>query len=220
MSTTIDNREEQKNDPSAGGTTLTQGAVCVGLGAAAAVVALVVHETVPNDVENLWSFLLALVPFFLAAEAVARFPEAWAKVWFVPPLMVVAVFTVVMGVFAPLMFGRFVDGDFDGFYGLMRMLMPFLILALVFALRLGGGTAGQIRRAAYASLLIMLSGLEDLMFSVWRGDEVPDKWEWAEHMTVRLGHVASQNEAFAFIAVHLILALAILVVPIRSRSRR
>lgn len=190
------------------------------LGVLAAGTAFAVHELVPNDVENLGSFLFALIPFVLAAEAVAAFPRSWARLRLVPAFLATLTFVVMMGGFAPLMFGRFVEEDFDGFYALMRMVMPFFILAVALALRLGGGTGGQVRRTTYASLLVMLSGLEDLMFQIWAGNPIPDRWDWAEHITVRLGHVASQNEAFVFIGVHLLLALLILLVPLpRRRSR-
>lgn len=196
-----------------------QGMLCVALTVLAAGAALVVHEVVPNDVENLWSFLFALLPFVLATEAVAQFPRAWAKVWFVPPLLAMLCFAVMMGVFAPKMFGEFVNADFDSFYALMRMVMPFFILSVALALRLGGGSGGQVRRAAYASLLVMVSGLEDLMFQIWAGVPIPDRWDWAEHITVRLGHVASQNEALIFIGVHLVLALLVVLVPAPRRLR-
>lgn len=196
-----------------------QAIVCVALGAAAAVTAYVVHRWVSNDVENLASFLFALVPFVLAAESVARFPEAWTKVWFLPALSATVVFLALMGGFAPLMFGAFVDEDFDRFYAIMRVLVAFVILGLAFMLRLGGARAGQVRRASYASLLVMLSGIEDLMFQVWRGTDIPDRWEWAEHITVRLGHVASQNEAIAFIAAHFVVAAVVLFAPAPGRRR-
>lgn len=216
--TTPDESIEPQPDRPATARSSRDALLCVGLGVVAVIAAAAVHELVPNDVENLGSFLFALVPFVLAAEAVARFPESWRRVWWVPAALATTTFVMVMGGFAPLMFGSMVDNDFDRFYGQMRILVVFLILALVLGLRLGGATAGQVRRAAYASLLVMLSGLEDLMFQVWRGQDIPDTWDWAEHMTVRLGHVASQNEAFVFIGVHLVLALAVLFVPWRRKS--
>lgn len=212
--------EHRDGDPAPARARWRDGAWCVLLAVLAAGSALVVHEVVPNDVENLGSFLFALVPFVLAAEAVAVFPRSWARIWFVPGLLATLAFAVMMGIFAPTMFGRFVEEDFDGFYALMRIVMPFFILTVVMALRLGGGSGGQVRRTAYASLLVMLSGLEDLMFQVWAGNPIPDQWDWAEHMTVRLGHVASQTEAFVFIGVHLVVALLVLLVPLPGHRRR
>lgn len=199
--------------------TFKEGLPSIILAVLAAGAALAVHEIVPNDVENLGSFLFALVPFVLAVEAVALFPRSWSRIWWLPALAATLCFVVVMGVFAPRMFASHVNADFDAFYALMRMLVPFVILSLALALRLGGGSGGVVRRASYASLLVMLSGLEDLMFQVWEGNPIPDKWEWAEHITVRLGHVASSTEAFIFIGAHLVLALLILFVPTPKRFR-
>lgn len=200
---------------------MKQGIASVGLGLLAGVSAFAVHHWVSNDVQSLGSFLFALVPFVLAIEAVAWFPLAWTRPRWIAPACVALLFLVAMGGFAPLMFGAVVDNDFDRFYSIIRVLMPFIIVAMVAALRLGGARGSTVRRGGYAALLIMLSGIEDLMFQVWRGNEIPDSWDWAEHMTVRLGHVASQNEAFGFIAVHLLLALLVVVVPwpLRSRNR-
>ena len=73
------------------------------------------------------------------------------------------------------------------------------------------------RRAAYASLLVMLSGIEDLLFFVWRGEPVPARWDWADHLTVLFGHVASRTEAYAFVAVHLVAAVLVLALPFGRR---
>jgi hypothetical protein len=42
-------------------------------------------------------------------------------------------------------------------------LTPFLILALVLAYRLGGGSPGMVRRLGYAMILLQLSG-----WRIWR----------------------------------------------------
>ena len=94
---------------------------------------------------------------------------------------------------------------------------PLLILAFALHQRLGGSPAATVRRISYASILVMLSGLEDLSFWLWRGQPVPQRWDWADHMTVRLGHVAGRTEAYVFIAAHLLAALAVLCWPSRSR---
>jgi len=57
----------------------------------------------------------------------------------------------------------------------------------------------------------MLSGIEDLLFWVWRGEPVPDQWDWADHITVLLGHVASRAEAYVFIGLHLLVAVIVLL---------
>jgi hypothetical protein len=44
-------------------------------------------------------------------------------------------------------------------------------------------------------------------------------WTWAHHMTVFVGHPLTRNQAFAFIAVHVVLALLVLFLPATALSR-
>ena len=166
-----------------------------------------------------WLLVAYLVPFVLAAETVAALEPAWFARWRLPELAAVASFAVVFCVFVPRMFDRVLADDFAGFYALMRVLVPLLILAMALQYRLGGGRASAVRRMSYASLLVMLSGIEDLLFWVWRGAPVPARWDWADHMTVILGHVASRGEAYIFIALHLLAAAAVLLWPSRRTAR-
>ncbi|GAB3827326.1 hypothetical protein ACFPIJ_07580 [Dactylosporangium cerinum] len=175
----------------------------------------------PNgkQLDSLWLFLAYLVPFVLAAETIAALDPQWLRRWRLPEVIGVVTFTAVFCGFVPRMFDRVIAADFDGFYALVRVLAPLLILAFALHQRLGGAPAATVRRISYASILVMLSGLEDLSFWLWRGQPVPQRWDWADHMTVRLGHVASRTEAYVFIAVHLALALAVLCWPARRPSR-
>ena len=170
-----------------------------------------------KQLDSLWLFLAYLVPFVFAAETVAALDPGWLRRWRLREVIGVLTFTVFFCGFVPRMFDRVIAEDFDGFYSLVRVLAPLIILAFALHQRLGGAPAATVRRISYASLLVMLSGLEDLMFWVWRGRPVPQEWDWAEHMTVRLGHVASRTEAYVFIAVHLVLAVAVLCWPARRR---
>jgi hypothetical protein len=170
-----------------------------------------------KQLDSLWLFLAYLVPFVLAAETIAALDPEWLRRWRLPEVIGVLTFTAVFCGFVPRMFDRVIAEDFDGFYALVRVLAPLLILAFALHQRLGGSPAATVRRISYASILVMLSGLEDLSFWLWRGQPVPQRWDWADHMTVRLGHVASRTEAYVFIAVHLALALAVLCWPSRSR---
>jgi hypothetical protein len=104
----------------------------------------------------------------------------------------------------------------------MLALVPFVILALVLAYRLGGGTRETSLRLTFGMLLLQLSGLEDLAFLTvnphtdpqWT--PIPETWTWADHMTVFLGHPASKHQAYAFITVHVVLALLVLFLPARA----
>jgi hypothetical protein len=84
---------------------------------------------------------------------------------------------------------------------------------------LGGGRRSVTLRLCAAMMALQLSGLEDLAFLTVnpqtdpKWTPIPKVWFWADHMKIFLGHYPSKNEAFAFIAVHVVLALLILFLP-------
>jgi hypothetical protein len=180
------------------------------------------HE---REVRSLWVLLVKLVPFVLATEAIAELQPAWLRRLPLARLAIPAAFLVYFCVFVPKIFFNAGDATFEQLYYLVLTLTPFLILALVLAYRLGGGAAGTVRRLAYAMLLLMLSGLEDLAYikvnphtdPAWQ--QVPEVWTWAHHMTVFVGHPLTRNQAFAFIAIHVVLALLVLFLPATAVSR-
>lgn len=96
----------------------------------------------------------------------------------------------------------------------MLTLVPVIILTMLLSFRLGGGQTQPIVRLGTALILLQLSGLEDLAFLLLHDVRpIPEVWTWASHMTVFLGHAPSRTEAYAFIAVHVLLAIAALTVP-------
>jgi hypothetical protein len=180
------------------------------------------HE---RELRSLWVLLAKLVPFVLATEAAAALDPAWARRLPLAKLAIPAAFLVYFCFFTPKIFFNSGDDTFDELYNLMLTLTPFLILALVLAYRLAGGGAGTVRRLAYAMLLLMLSGLEDLAYILvnphtdpaWQ--EIPEVWTWAHHMTVFVGQPLTRNQAFAFIAVHVVAALLVLFLPAAAVRR-
>ena len=196
------------------------------LAASAFIAAGVVWVALPHERElpSLWALLARLVPFVLATEAIAWLDVGLVRKARLHRLAIPATFLVVWCFFVPKIF--FSSDDFDTLYYLVVTLTPFVILALVLAYRLGGGAPGETRRLSYAMLLLMLSGLEDLAFLTInphtdpRWTPIPEVWSWATHMTVVLGHPATKYEAYVFIAVHVVLAVLVLFLPLRGlRSR-
>jgi hypothetical protein len=189
--------------------------------ALAAGCAAVVWFVLPHDreVKSLGIFLFKLLPFIFATEAIARLDLELARRLHLVRILIPVVFCVFFLYFVPKIF--FYLDDFPTVYYHILVLTPIIIMSLTLAYRLGGGTPGNVRRIAYAMLLIMLSGLEDLAFLTVnhhtdpRWATIPDVWTWASHMTVFLGHPPTKNEAFAFIAVHVVLVLFLLAAPSR-----
>ncbi|MEV0130579.1 hypothetical protein AB0H83_19215 [Dactylosporangium sp. NPDC050688] len=198
--------------------------------ALAAGTAAVVWFVLPHDreVKSLGIFLFKLLPFIFATEAIARLETELARRLHLVRILVPIMFCVFFLYFVPKIF--FYLDDFPTVYYHILVLTPIIIMALTLAYRLGGGTPGNARRIAYAMLLIMVSGLEDLAFLTvndhtdpqW--STIPDVWTWASHIKVFLGHYPSKYEAYAFIAVHVVLVVFVLAAPTRwftlPRSRR
>lgn len=191
------------------------------LAGAALAAAAVVWFAMPHEKEisGLWVLLVKLAPFVLALEAVARLDLSVVARRRLAMAAVPATFLVFFCWFVPKIF--FYSDDGPQLYYYVLTLTPFVILALALAYRLGGAAPGPVRRVGYAMLLLMLSGLEDLAFltlnphtdPAWT--PIPERWDWAEHMTVFLGRPLSKYEAYAFITVHVVLALLVLVLPAR-----
>ncbi|MCW2875916.1 MAG: hypothetical protein JWQ95_16 [Sphaerisporangium sp.] len=196
--------------------------------ALAAASAAFVWFGLPHDreVESLGIFLVKLLPFVFATEAVARLDVEWAKRLRLVLVLVPAAFLLYFLYFVPkiFFFGGVESGTAKAFYGLYYHVLtvtPFLIMAMVLAFRVGGGSASVVRRLSYGMLLLMLSGLEDLAFLTVNDHTdpayatIPEVWDWASHMTVFLGHPPTRTEAYLFILVHVVLALAVFFSPQR-----
>ncbi len=185
------------------------------LGAAGFVWFAMPHE---KEITSLWVLLVKLLPFVLATEAIARLDLGERARRLLGLLAIPAVFLVFFAFFVPRIF--FYSDDGSTLYYYVLTLTPFVILGLTLAYRLGGGLPGTARRLSYAMLLLMLSGIEDLAFLTInphtdpRWTPIPELWTWASHMTVVLGgHVATKHQAYAFIAVHVVLAGLVLLLP-------
>ena len=195
-------------------------------GVVALVLAAVIWFVLPHDreVDSAWLLLFKLTPFVAASIAVAWLDVDWARRLRLHLFALPACFLVFFCFFVPkLFFYATQDDGFPQMYYHMLTLVPFIILSMVLAYRLGGGSRSGVLRVAFALMLLQLSGVEDLAFLTVndhpadsRFADIPEVWDWASHMTVFLGHAPTKNEAFAFIAVHVVLALLVLFLPGRA----
>jgi hypothetical protein len=199
-------------------------AIGFGMAAVLSATAILLFAAPQREVASLASFLVKLVPFALAAEAIARLDLDARARSVLARLAIPVCFLGFFAFFVPKIF--FSLDDFEKTYITMLKLVPYVIISLVLAFRLGGGTAEHVRRLGWSMLLLMVSGIEDLAFLTvnhhtdpqWA--TIPDRWTWASHMKVRLGHYPTKYEAYAFIAVHVLAAIVVLFLPVRSLRRR
>jgi hypothetical protein len=195
--------------------TLVAGAIAVALGAA---VALGMKPS--RDLTSVWVLLVKLAPFVAAAVAIAWLDVDRARRLRLPLIAPPLCFLVFFTYFVPQIFYYHNVGDFDLLYYTILVLTPFIILSLVLAIRLGGAGTGTVLRLAIAMILLQLSGIEDLAYvtnATRHGlmDGIPKVWTWADHITVFIGHPPTRGEAYAFIAVHIVLAVLVLALPAR-----
>jgi hypothetical protein len=201
---------------------LRANAVTLAATAAALVLAGIVWQTMTHtqEISSVWTLLFKLTPFVAASVGIAWLDLGWARRLRLNLIGVPASFLVVFCVFVPRSFFYARQPGDEHYYTVLTM-VPFIILALSFAYRLGGGSRGTTLRLAFAMLLLQLSGLEDLAYLTLNPHRppnftsIPEVWTWAAHITVFLGHPATKTQAYIFITVHVVLALLVLFLPAR-----
>lgn len=188
-----------------------------------AVLALLIMVVLPPEqtLGNVAEWAFRLSPFPLGVLTVALFP----RVRMGPALIVLAVIGY-MGyldtefVMRIQEYGREsdVDGSFTPIYQFELFITTFIVLFGLMAYRLGGARTVSVLKAGIASILVVVSGLNDLTFwalnEVWAAGTRPTELKWASHIIVFLGGPPSVAAAFVFLAVHLVLAGIVLVLPL------
>jgi hypothetical protein len=175
----------------------------------------------PHDrvVKSLGVFLLKLAPFVAASLSIATLDVSFLRKERLGMMVVYALFLIIFCVFVPKIF--FYHETFERLYYTILMMVPLIILALTFSFRLGGGSPLDTLRMSFGLLFLMISGIEDLAFLTInkhtdpRWATIPEIWDWASHIKVRLGHYPSKYEAYIFICVHVGIALFILFYPFK-----
>ncbi|SFW58446.1 hypothetical protein [Amycolatopsis australiensis] len=187
----------------------------------AVVTTLLIMVVLPPDqtLDNIGDWAFKLCPFVFAVLTVSLFPRGR----FGPALIVFAVFgymsyldtELVMRVQA---FARSADGDFQPVYQFELFVTTFIVLFGLLAYRLGGGRTANVLKVGIASILVVISGVNDLTFwalnDVWAAGSKPTELKWASHMIVFLGGPPSVPAAVAFMAVHLALAAIVVALPV------
>lgn len=188
-----------------------------------AALALLIMVVLPPEqtLNNLGDWLFRLSPFLLAVPTVALFP----KVRMGPTLILLAVIAY-MGyldtefIMRIQEFGRTVEAEdsFEPIYQFELFITTFIVLFALMAYRLGGARTANVLKTGFASILIVISGLNDLTFwalnEVWAAGSRPTELPWASHIIVFVGGPPSVAGAVVFMIVHLILAGILLLLPV------
>ena len=167
-----------------------------------------------------WAFRLS--PFALAVLTVALLPKGR----FGPALVVLGV-VVYMGYLDTGMVLRILDlanapdeqqeAVFEHVYQFELFIATFIVLFGLFAYRMAGARTASVLKVGVASMLVVVSGLNDLTFWLtndWGPDGRPAVLRWASHIIVFVGGPPGVVTAWVFLAVHLVLAAAVLALPL------
>lgn len=166
-----------------------------------------------------WAFQLS--PFVLGVVTVALLPR-----WRFGPALVLLGAAFFMGVLDTglvlriLTFGAAPDEQqaaaFQGVYQWSLLTATFVVLFGLLAYRMGGARTTSVLKVGAASILVVISGLNDLTFWLtydWP-DGRPSHLRWASHIAVFVGGPPSVVTAVLFLAIHLTLAVAVLFLPL------
>ena len=194
--------------------------ICLILTAITVVLSVIIYFAFSHsrEIENIGVFLFKLTPYFTALVAIAYLPTEWWINKKLERLFIPGVFLITFCFFVPKIF--FSADNFPDMYFYMLMMTPFLMLSFMLCYRLGGGSREMILRIGIAMMLLMLSGLEDLAFVTLndhtdpRWNPIPEVWD-TPHIEVFFGRPPTKNEVYAFIFIHVSLAVLVLFFPFK-----
>lgn len=177
-------------------------------------------------IDGLVEFFFKITPLVTAVFAIALFPK---KGNWLGALLVLG-FIFYMGYIDSAYFiqiGNLIDAaiadtyqqQFPTFYTFHIFVNSFTILLAIFAYRLGGANAARVIKVGLSSILIMISGLNDLSMWVmypWPEGERPFVFHWASHVAVFIGREPNLYHMLAFLGVHLLLVGIIFWLPLEK----
>jgi hypothetical protein len=169
-------------------------------------------------------FALKISPLVLAVATIAFFPRrpGWSVVL---PLASIAVYMGYIDSAFFIQVDRLADAaqmqtahaQFSDYYRFSIFANAFVVLAAVFAYRMGGAPSAQVLKLGCAGILVLISGLNDLTMWVmydWPGGVRPATFDWASHVGIFLGHDPQLIDMVAFAWIHLTLIAGILHLPL------
>jgi hypothetical protein len=196
-------------------------------GAAGLAVTALIMLILPPDrtLHGFGDFFLKICPLVFAVLTIALFPRKGAVslglavlgfvfyLGYVDSAYVIQVSHLVDGAVA----GRGAE-QFNAFYRFAVFVNAFTVLFAVFAYRMGGAGAASVLKLGGAGVLLLISGLNDLtMWAMypWPDGQRPEVFSWASHVSIFLGQAPRLTDMLLFLAIHVLLAVALLALPLQ-----
>ncbi|GIH94178.1 hypothetical protein ACFFMN_22360 [Planobispora siamensis] len=167
-----------------------------------------------REAETVWEFAAKLLAFALLCCAVAFFPwVSWRQHWllYVPFVFFTGYVIPRISYFYYGDVGRVQD---DSFYThLYLLLYPGIVLTAAAAYRVGGGPPGRCLKIAFSGIVIVFSGLLDIMWQLVNPVEIPATID-APHITVFTGGPISFGATILFALAHIPIVIVINLLPL------
>jgi hypothetical protein len=191
-----------------------------------AVTALIMLVLPPDrTLHGFGDFFLKVSPLVFAVLTIALFPRRGVLPLGLAVLGFVFYLGYVDSAFV-IQVSHLVDGaqagrgaeQFNAFYRFAVFVNAFTILFAVFAYRMGGADAASVLKLGGAGVLLLISGLNDLtMWAMypWPDGQRPEVFTWASHVSIFLGQAPTLTDMLLFLAIHVLLAVALLALPLR-----
>lgn len=176
---------------------------------------LMIWWTFPHGREehSFLSYFFQIVIFVIIVLGISFFPMKFRYSYLLMNLPIVALIMYII----PKISYYAVYGMVDKFYNDEFMLLyPTIIFAICLAYRIGGGTSGHCIKTGLNGLIILFSGLLDLMWFVVNGIDYKTGVSTIPHIEMILGRVPSFMELIGFIAIHGIMMIIIMILPLDS----
>jgi hypothetical protein len=167
-----------------------------------------------REIESVWELAVKLLTFACLCCAIAFFPGVSGRYYWSLYLP--------FGFFVAYIFPRigyfyFVDvekAEAGSFYTHQFLLSyPGIVLTVAAAYRLGGGSPGRSLKIAVSGVLIIFSGLLDIMWWLVNPVEIPDTID-APHITILTGGPISYGATILFVLAHIPIIVGINLLPL------
>ena len=191
-----------------------------------ALVTLLIMVLLPPDrtLDNLGEFLFKISPLVLAVVTVALFPQRNTLMLWMLLLGIIFYMGFIDSTYI-LRTVTWIDAavagngsqQFPAIYQFTLFVNAFTVLFALFAYRAGGATTARVLKLGLAGILVIVSGLNDLTFwaiNTWP-DGRPTVFTWASHVAIFIGHPPTVYDMLGFLAVHLLLIVVIMCLPIQ-----
>jgi hypothetical protein len=167
-----------------------------------------------REIEAPWQLAIKLVAFVCLCGAIAFLPWVAGRLY---GLLYFSFIFFVAYIFPRIGYFYFVDvekAEAGSFYTHQFLLSyPGIVLTVVAAFRLGGGTPGRCLKIAATGMLIILSGLLDVMWWLVNPVDVPETID-APHIVILTGGPISFGATIVFVLAHIPLIVGLNLLPL------